>query len=452
MKKFFVIFLLSFFSFGVFAIDCTKIDDYLTSVVKANHIPGMAFILTDADETLFCKTYGQCTNENQQFFIGSESKSFTALCTMQLVEKGLINLDDDISKYLPELKFDKPVTVKSLLNQTSGFGNTMRLSDIKITKSYGKYEYSNLNYDLLGKIIEKASKMSYEEYIQKNVFEPLSMKNSIANTQKVKNNGKLLLGNRNYFGFFVQGDADYPKENSWFHESAGFIATTPSDHGKYLRMFLNGGLSDKNNQIIQKESINKMWFDNVEISKKKSIRYGMGWNCDRLNDGFIISHGGQVENYITYQFILPKKKLAANFMINANDQFGMNALMANTIPDLILIINNEEPSKVNVFLYPLIHILLDIIYLLIFGFSVLIFCKSFKKKDKYNRKDVVFMILKYVLWPFALLSFSTIFARMPLWVVKSYVPDLFFVIVVSSVLSFSGIIVIFCKRFLHLNK
>ena len=268
MKKFFVIFLLSFFSFGVFAIDCTKIDDYLTSVVKANHIPGMAFILTDADETLFCKTYGQCTNENQQFFIGSESKSFTALCTMQLVEKGLINLDDDISKYLPELKFDKPVTVKSLLNQTSGFGNTMRLSDIKITKSYGKYEYSNLNYDLLGKIIEKASKMSYEEYIQKNVFEPLSMKNSIANTQKVKNDGKLLLGNRNYFGFFVQGDADYPKENSWFHESAGFIATTPSDHGKYLRMFLNGGLSDNNNQIIQKESINKMWFDNVEISKK----------------------------------------------------------------------------------------------------------------------------------------------------------------------------------------
>ena len=138
----------------------------------------------------------------------------------------------------------------------------------------------------------------------------------------------------------------------------------------------------------RKESINQMWFDNVEISKKDSARYGMGWNCDKINGETIICHGGQVENYITYQFILPEKQIAATFMINANDEFGMNMLMANTVPDIISIINGEEPSKVNILLYPMIHILVDIIYLLIVCFSVLIFCKSFRIQ-KYTFKKVI---------------------------------------------------------------
>lgn len=451
MKKFISIFVLVFSVAGLFALDTNKINDYFLKVNMAYHIPGMAFILTDSEKNLVCKTYGQCTNINQQFFIGSESKSFTAVCVMQLVEKGLINLDDDISKYLPELKFEYPITVKALLNQTSGLGNTMRISDIALTKSYGKYEYSNLNYDLLGKIIEAASQMSYEEYIQKNVFAPLQMNDSIANTQKVKKSEKLLNGNRNYFGYFVQGEANYPDKNSWFHESAGFIASTPCDYGKYLRMYLNDGFSENKKQIIKKESINQMWFDNVEISKKDSARYGMGWNCDKINGETIICHGGQVENYITYQFILPEKQIAATFMINANDEFGMNMLMANTVPDIISIINGEEPSKVNILLYPMIHILVDIIYLLIVCFSVLIFCKSFKIQ-KYTFKNIVFMIMKYVLWPLTLLFITKITAKMPLWVVKNFVPDLFIVIIISSVFAFSGIAVIFCKRFLHLNK
>ena len=81
----------SAFSQGASAsLDTTRIDEYLAEVNKAYHIPGMAFFITDADKTIFANSYGQCRALDNQFFIGSESKSFTALCIMQLVEKGAV--------------------------------------------------------------------------------------------------------------------------------------------------------------------------------------------------------------------------------------------------------------------------------------------------------------------------------------------------------------------------
>lgn len=147
-----------------------KLDSYFDEIKKAYHIPGLAVIITDPNQTLYSKNLGQCTDSGQQFFLGSMSKSFTAFSVMQLVEKDLINLDDDISVYLPEYKFEKKVSVLNLLNHTSGFNTHAKFADFKITESYGKYEYANINYDLLGKIIEKVSGMTYADYVAENIF------------------------------------------------------------------------------------------------------------------------------------------------------------------------------------------------------------------------------------------------------------------------------------------
>ena len=130
--------------------DCVpQFDSYLAEIVRAYHIPGMAFFISDPEKTLFSKCVGQCRGMDRQFFIGSMSKSYTALCIMQLAEKGLVNLDEDISAYLPAYAFAKKVSVRSLLNQTSGFDTHMKLHNAKLTKSYGSYEYANVNCGLL---------------------------------------------------------------------------------------------------------------------------------------------------------------------------------------------------------------------------------------------------------------------------------------------------------------
>lgn len=419
-----------------------KIEAYLDEITQAYHVPGMAVVITSPDNQVFEKVYGQCTSLDQQFYIGSMSKSYTALCIMQLVEKGLVQLKDDISVYLPEYKFEKPVTVLALLNQTSGFDTHSKLADgkkLKPKKTYGKYEYANVNYDLLGKIVEAASGLSYEEYIQKNVFGPLGMSDSKANAWAVKDSPKLLLGNRNYFGFFKRGEAVFPVEKSWFHEPAGYIACTPNDHAKYLRMYLNEGL-----QILSPEGIQKMWFKNVsEGDNQFDAYYGMGWNYMNWNGQPMLFHGGQVENGITFQYILPEKKLAVCFMINASDYLVMNNLMNGVIFDSIAILNGGESGTVNHKTWLLLHLALNAIYLVLIGLSVFVLIMAIKA-----RLNLVFKIVGCVLWPVLLLSFLPLFLSTPLWVVRLYVPDLFLVIITSAAIAFAGG-VITCVRFLR---
>ena len=422
--------------------DCVpQFDSYLAEIVRAYHIPGMAFFITDSERTLFSKSYGQCTDMRQLFFIGSMSKSYTALCIMQLVEQGLVQLDEDISAYLPEYAFAKAVTVRSLLNHTSGFDTHMKLHNAKLTKSYGSHEYANVNYDLLGKIVEVASGMSYAEYIREHVFLPLGMDESLADTGKAKGNGKLLLGNRNWFGLFVRGDADYPGDRSWFHEPAGFLAITPADHAKYLRMYLNGGRTEQGDRIISRESIDAMWYDNVPLGTKFDAFYGRGWNYMEWDGMQVVFHGGQVENYITYMFILPERGLAVCFMVNGNDEFGMNALMDNAFWDSLSILNGSSPKKVNHAAYPLIHLVLDVLYLCMLLLSLFLLVRAFAK-----RRKPLLMVLGYAVWPLVLLLFTKLCFDTPLWVVRSYVPDLFFVIVACVLLTLAGGIICFVRR------
>lgn len=446
MKKLFLILMMALTTglAGVFGAEFSKNDErlskfekYLDEINEAYHIPGMAFFITSPEEALLEKTYGQCTSPDQLFYIGSMSKSYTAACIMQLVEKGLVNLDADISLYLPDYKFSKPVTVLALLNQTSGFDTHAKLHNVKQKNSYGKYEYANVNYDLLGKIVEAASGQTYEVYIQQNIFDPLGMEDSRANAWAVKDSPKLLLGNRNYFGFFKQGQTDIPTEKSWFHEPAGYIATSPHNQAKYLRMYLNdgkaGGLENSENSvahILSSESIQKMWFKNVsEGAKQFDLYYGMGWNYMNWQGQSMIFHGGQVENGITFQYILPDKKLAVCFMINASDYLVMNNFMNSVVFDTVDILNGQEISEINHTKWYLFHLALNVLYLVMIGLSVFFLIKV---------RRPVLCILCYLVWPLFLLTFTKLLLSTPLWVVRLFVPDFYGVIIVSALIAIAG--------------
>ena len=157
-------------------IDYDSVSKVLEKEIKENHIPGMAVIVVNPDEVIFSKTYGNCENIDTPFIIGSMSKSFTALSIMKLVEENKIDINKSISTYIDTSLYFKnkedgdKITVKQLLNQNSGIGTYQKLGSLKITRNYGKYEYSNANYNLLGKIIESVSNESYSDYIKKNIL------------------------------------------------------------------------------------------------------------------------------------------------------------------------------------------------------------------------------------------------------------------------------------------
>ena len=315
------------------------------------------------------------------------------------------------------------------MNHTSGFDTHAKLHNVKQKESCGKYEYANVNYDLLGKIVEAVSGKPYEDYIKQNVFEPLGMADSCANAWAVKDSPKRLIANRNYFGFFKRGEAVFPTEKSWFHEPAGYIASTPHNHAKYLRMYLNDGQN-----ILSPESIQKMWFKNVsEGDAKYDVYYAMGWNYINWQGQPMLFHGGQVENGITFQYILPDKKIGVVFMINASDYLVMNNLMNNTIWDTVSILNDRTPGKINHKSYYLLHLGIDAIYLLIIGLSILILIMVIKAK-----LNLVFSIIGCGFWPVFLLILPRLIASTPLWVVRLYVPDFYMILVTGAVLSLCG--------------
>ena len=114
------------------AVDAEKINSYLQKVMKDTPIPGLALGVVSGDQIIYLKGYGSAGPDGRlvtpqtPFIIGSVTKSFTALAVMQLVEAGQIDLDAPVVRYLPwfhtaDSKASSSITVRRLLNQTSGF-------------------------------------------------------------------------------------------------------------------------------------------------------------------------------------------------------------------------------------------------------------------------------------------------------------------------------------------
>ncbi|MBR4005829.1 MAG: hypothetical protein IKI90_08280, partial [Treponema sp.] len=172
-----------------------------------------------------------------------------------------------------------------------------------------------------------------------------------------------------------------------------------------------------------------------------------GWNYMKWEGYPMVFHGGQVENGITYMFILPGENLACCFMINANDEFVLNNLMNDVVWNTVSILGGESVEEVSKTKYVKLHLLYDAIYLLIFCLSLFILIRAIKSRraESQSKKrrvvKIILGILGYLVFPLFLLTFTKILLDTPLWVVRLFVPDLYIVLLVSASLAFIGGIV-----------
>jgi CubicO group peptidase (beta-lactamase class C family) len=181
-----------------------KIDSLYSKYDKE---PGISIGIVIDDSLVIQKQYGLATLEhsipitnNTSFHVASVSKQFTALAILLLETEGKLSLDDDIQKYIPEMKI-KNISIRNLLHHTSGLRDQWnllrlagwRLEDIITNKEvlnliYNQKElnfmpnqefmYSNSGYTLLAEIVSRISNMSFAEFTKKRIFQPLKMNNS----------------------------------------------------------------------------------------------------------------------------------------------------------------------------------------------------------------------------------------------------------------------------------
>jgi len=238
-------------------------------------------------------------DKHSAFHIASVSKTFTAMATLLLVQRGKLSLDDDVKKFFPGFPYDD-VTVKALLSHRSGLPNYIYFMQ-KLgwnTKQYCSnedvlsylikyhppitshanthFEYCNTNYALLGLIIEKASGMSYADFLQQNIFTPLHMNDTyifnITDSAKAMpsfdNRGRLERMNFLDCGF---GDKN--------------IYSTPEDLLKWDQALYS-------NKLFTKETLEAAY--TPYSNEKPGIRnYGYGWRMNVYPDGKkVIYHNG----------------------------------------------------------------------------------------------------------------------------------------------------------------
>ncbi|MBK8609359.1 MAG: beta-lactamase family protein [Chitinophagaceae bacterium] len=184
------------------------IDSLYKKYATDNHFPAISFGVVVDGQLLYKNSYGYTDVEKKipatassLFRIASMSKSFTTMAILKLRDEGKLSLDDPAYLYIPELRnlkyptADAPViTIRHLMTHGAGFPEDNPWGDRQLADTdkdlmafIGKqisfsnppgiaFEYSNLGFALQGKIITKVSGMRYQDYIKKNILEPLGMK------------------------------------------------------------------------------------------------------------------------------------------------------------------------------------------------------------------------------------------------------------------------------------
>ncbi len=419
------------------------IDRYITECFENSHIPSMSVCIVDKENVLLSKGYGGVKDSDTPYLIGSVSKSFTAVCIMQLAEQGKIDLNARLSTYLPQASDGDRITVSQLLKHTSGLGEHQNLSNYKISERQEIHNYANVNYSILGEIIEKVSGQSYSDYITEHIFLPLGLLNTSVQGE-TQGDKELIDGFTNYWGFNIKRNHMFPtSKNAWITPSAGYLSSSANDLARYLQFYMNGGEG-----ILSGQSINRMFYeDTVFVDGDVPYSYGYGWATvkEPLPEK-VYRHSGLVETGTACVFILPERDIAIAITANVNDYFVTNEIMDSLGWGVVLMLLGEIPNEIGMSDYILSHILIDMIMfavLLLPAVSLYMLPKFIKKikNGKIKSSSVMLSILFNLLTAIIILLIVPLLFDTPLWVAKAFVPDVYITVVLSSLLSILGFLI-----------
>lgn len=302
-----------------------KLEAYLQACVEVEDFSGSVLVAQDGT-TLLAKGYGLANREHEvantpqtKFRLGSITKQFTAMAVLILAEQGKLTVDDPVSKHFPNApEAWKEITLHHLLSHTAGLPNftnspeyrrkwmlpsppsetIKRFIDQPLEFAPGEqFRYSNSGYILLGEIIERVAGQSYAEFLRKQIFEPLEMKDSGYDTHNAVLPHRAAGYERNEQGI---ANADYLHMTQ--PHAAGALYSTVEDLYRWDQA-LNDG------KLISKESLEKMY-------TPVKGNYAYGWQVTRRSGRQQIAHGGGINGFSTYILRVPEEKLCVVVLSN----------------------------------------------------------------------------------------------------------------------------------------
>ena len=345
--------------------DFTAIDAYVTEQLNNLGIPGMALGIVQDGQVAHVRGFGVADSSGREitpqtpFYIGSVTKSFTALAVMQLVETGKIDLDAPVQTYLPWFELaDKEasakITVRNLLNQISGMstkdGNRFwadqqgieeavrGLTTVQLTHPVGTtYQYNNFNYIISGLIIEKVSGQSYADYVTQHIFEPLDMRHSYAALAPALadglSDGHIYMFGRVFRDERVRSSAALP---------SGFLMVSAEDMTHFAIAQMNDG-SYSDTSVLSPQGIAEMHAP--AVPEVGGSYWGIGWDVGEFEGMPAIGRVGDTGHFRAMIALLPEKGLGVILFANASGFEQSKSQVVDRIALGVFSMLNDKPAE-----------------------------------------------------------------------------------------------------------
>ncbi len=359
------------------------IDKIFRDHFEKNHFPAVAYGIVADGQLVHSNAFGVSntalkTSATTQtgFRIASMTKSFTALSILKLRDEGKLSLQDPVSKYIPEIgevdyltKDSQPITLEHLLTMSAGFPEDnpwgdrqladtdeellqLIRDDISFSNTPGvNFEYSNLGFALLGKIVSVVSGKPYQQYITENILTPLEMKDSRWEFSEMPKE-QLALGYR--------WEQNEWKEEPILHDGSfgamGGLICSIEDFAKYVNLHMSAWppRNDEEPLIIKRSSLREMhqlqrlggFFSNAKNRRGEACPalsgygYGLGFRKD-CSGNTSIRHGGGLPGYGSEWRFFPE--LGIGIVSLSNLTYGGLGLQNATALDTLVYMAGLKP-------------------------------------------------------------------------------------------------------------
>ncbi len=334
------------------------IDLWLEYQFDMSDLPGLSVCVLHHDKVIYKRALGYANVQRKEkmtpdhiFRIASHSKPVTATAIMQLVEKGLVRLDDKITDYLdfinPTCQCASEVTIRQLLSHASGFARDgadanfwenqrsfpteKELKDFfqnnqAIIENNTRLKYSNFGYALLGLIIEKVTSSTYAEYIRTHILIKVGAQNIGPEYEKIA--APFASGYSGRIPFGERLELPHDQNTEALAPATGLYASPTALCHLYKHLFFGDAILLKDGS--KKEMFRPQW----EVEKVDNQKYGLGCMIEKIGKRTYIGHSGGFPGYITKTLFDPSEQLVVAIFGNAID-----CRAANFVSGIYSIIN-----------------------------------------------------------------------------------------------------------------
>lgn len=334
------------------------LDAHIAKVLEAFDVPGVGVAIVKDGEIILSKGYGvkklgepDPVDENTLFSIASNSKAFTGTALALLVEQGKLDWNDRVIKHLPWFAMSddyvtQNLTVRDLLVHHSGlpaYANDMlhfppaqmsrkelllKLKDVPLAYDFRSvYAYDNILYLAAGEVVEAVSGLSWEEFVERRIFAPLGMNNSISRFSTMRDQPNIAYAHARRGGQLKVMDTFFDLNIGDPGNPAGGIASSAADMAKWVKMHLDSGRISENHRLFKPRTTHELWKVIVPMpvgkepewlkpAQKHFYGYASGFRTYDYRGYQIVGHGGLLTGFVSQLALVPQLDLGIAVLTN----------------------------------------------------------------------------------------------------------------------------------------